>query len=244
MYSTKLSIICLFILVVIQNCYADAISESDLRRAIFEHYDKLVRPVHSASTAIPVTASLYPVAIKEVDVKDHIVKLDTWFYVKWHDEYLTWDPSSYGGLDALRVPSEEVWKPDLTVYHSTPDTYSHPTVHTNVVLYANGTVLWIPPFTVKSRCPIVEDQVTDDHFKCTISVGSWTYDATLLNVHEKEEDVLEMAKPDAWQDTDKDWTLESMTARTEQKHYSCCEEAYPVIRFDLVFKKKEHEHHD
>ncbi|KAG8179118.1 hypothetical protein JTE90_000152 [Oedothorax gibbosus] len=214
MYSSKLlAITCIFVVVFIQNCYADAISESDLRRAIFEHYDKLVRPVKNAATAIPVTASLYPVAIKDVDVKDHIVKLDTWFYVKWHDDYLTWDPSSYGGLEALRVPAEEVWIPDLTVYSGTPDTMTHPTVHTNVVVYANGTVLWVPPFTFKSRCPATENQVTDDHFKCTISVGSWTYDVTLLDLHEKHEDVLEAAKVEAFQDIHHEWTIESMHAK-------------------------------
>ncbi|GFU01156.1 acetylcholine receptor subunit alpha-1-A [Nephila pilipes] len=227
---------CLFIL----TAYADehTKTESDLRRALFEHYDKLVRPVRSVNDVISVEAELAPVGIKDVDVKDKTIKIDTWLYVRWEDQYLRWDPTEYGNLGELSLSASEVWKPDLSVYTATPDTYLLPTVHTNVVIFHNGTVLWVPPFTVKSRCIPSDSPVAEDTFQCTISLGSWTYDVTRVTVKEREQNILEGMGRDSYHDTDEKWNLESMVAHSEQKLYSCCPNAYSLLKFDLLFRKK------
>lgn len=34
----------------------------------------------------------------------------------WHDEYLTWDPEEFGGIEMIKPPAKLVWQPDLTLY--------------------------------------------------------------------------------------------------------------------------------
>ncbi|KAF8793929.1 Neuronal acetylcholine receptor subunit like protein [Argiope bruennichi] len=213
-------------------------TETDLRRALFINYDKLVRPVRHVNDVIPVHVALSPLRIKDVDVKDKTVKLDTWLYVRWEDAYLRWDPSEYGGLDQLSIPADEVWRPDIALYTASPDTSLFPTVLTNVVIFPNGTVLWVPPFTFKSRCPPVENQVTENTFQCIIEMGSWTYDVRRVTVQEREQDVLQGMARETFKDTDEKWTIETMVAHSEQKLYSCCPERYSHVKFDLLLRKK------
>ncbi len=35
----------------------------------------------------------------------------------WTDEFLTWNPSQFGGIKSLHVPADLIWKPDLLVYN-------------------------------------------------------------------------------------------------------------------------------
>jgi len=210
------------------------VSESDLRRFLFEHYDKLVRPVNRTTDKIPVQVNLIPVGIRDVNVKEREIKLDTWLYVRWEDDFMKWD-ADYYGTKQISLPASEVWRPDIAVYTAVSDTSMLPTVLTNVVIFNNGTVLWIPPLTVKSRCPPTELQ-TGDIFQCIITLGSWTYDVTRLDVHEHFTDILPRAE--SFHNTHPKWSLESMTSSTELKKYECCEELYPEVKHDLRLRKR------
>lgn len=32
---------------------------------------------------------------------------------KWVDEFISWDPADYGGLETVRVATKSVWVPDV-----------------------------------------------------------------------------------------------------------------------------------
>ncbi len=36
---------------------------------------------------------------------------------EWHDDKLRWDPSEYGGVGEIYVPSEIIWLPDIILYN-------------------------------------------------------------------------------------------------------------------------------
>ena len=36
---------------------------------------------------------------------------------EWLDYKLAWDPTEYGLVDILYVPSEEIWLPDIVLYN-------------------------------------------------------------------------------------------------------------------------------
>ncbi|CAG7817021.1 unnamed protein product, partial [Allacma fusca] len=36
---------------------------------------------------------------------------------KWTDYKLLWDPTEYGGVEQLYVPSEHIWLPDIVLYN-------------------------------------------------------------------------------------------------------------------------------
>lgn len=36
---------------------------------------------------------------------------------QWLDVNLKWNPDEYGGIRKIRVPSTDIWKPDLVLYN-------------------------------------------------------------------------------------------------------------------------------
>ena len=42
---------------------------------------------------------------------------DEFFLQEWHDDKLRWDPSEYGGVGEIYVPSEIIWLPDIILYN-------------------------------------------------------------------------------------------------------------------------------
>lgn len=38
-------------------------------------------------------------------------------FQQWKDVNLQWDPEDYGGIKKIRVPSTDIWRPDLVLYN-------------------------------------------------------------------------------------------------------------------------------
>lgn len=36
---------------------------------------------------------------------------------QWKDVNLQWNPDDYGGIRKIRIPSTDIWKPDLVLYN-------------------------------------------------------------------------------------------------------------------------------
>lgn len=36
---------------------------------------------------------------------------------QWKDVNLQWNPDDYGGIKKIRVPSTDIWRPDLVLYN-------------------------------------------------------------------------------------------------------------------------------
>ena len=39
-------------------------------------------------------------------------------FQKWTDEYLQWDPSEYGDISTVKLPSDRIWMPDIELYNT------------------------------------------------------------------------------------------------------------------------------
>lgn len=39
------------------------------------------------------------------------------FGQRWTDEMMKWDPAAFGHLESLKLPSDQLWKPDIVVYN-------------------------------------------------------------------------------------------------------------------------------
>lgn len=36
---------------------------------------------------------------------------------QWTDVNLKWNPEDYGGVKQIRIPSDDIWRPDLVLYN-------------------------------------------------------------------------------------------------------------------------------
>lgn len=41
-----------------------------------------------------------------------------WLKQVWNDYKLRWDPKDHGGVKQIRIPSENIWKPDIVLYNT------------------------------------------------------------------------------------------------------------------------------
>jgi hypothetical protein len=51
-----------------------------------------------------------------------------------------------------------------------------------LVVYSNGTVLWVPVVFIKQQCQLDVHNFPMDEQHCKVQIGSWTYDTTEVDV--------------------------------------------------------------
>ncbi|XP_059181173.1 5-hydroxytryptamine receptor 3A-like [Centropristis striata] len=79
----------------------------------------MTRPVknYKRSTRVSLEVLLY--AILDVVEKDQKFIPYVWTVMRWHNEYISWDPNQFCGIDNVSLPMEVLWKPDLTIEEMT-----------------------------------------------------------------------------------------------------------------------------
>ncbi len=99
----------------------------------------------------------------------------------WNDPYLSWDPKDYGGLKTVRIPSSEVFTPDIVLFNNA-DTRVEDKRDALVVIYYDGEILWVPPSIFRSTCAIDIKYFPFDSQNCSMIFGSWTYESDQLDL--------------------------------------------------------------
>jgi len=92
-----------------------------------------------------------------------------------------WVPHDFGNITVLRVSSSEVYIPDIMLYNAA-EFQKEALVKTNVLVYSNGLIMWVPPGTYKSSCRLnLKNWPFDEHL-CFLKFGSWTYDGYIVDI--------------------------------------------------------------
>lgn len=152
-----------------------------LRKKLLKDYDKLALPHRDQNGTTAVEFGLVINGIM-VDETKQVLTLNAWTRMRWQDPRLEWDYKDYGGLKILHMGDHELWQPDLTLYnnadHSETDHYGN--VH--LVVYPEGTVLWVPPSIFQAECPLDLTYWPYDTQKCVLLFGSWTKNGWEIDV--------------------------------------------------------------
>ncbi|XP_069812428.1 neuronal acetylcholine receptor subunit beta-4 isoform X2 [Dendropsophus ebraccatus] len=106
---------------------------------------------------------------------------NVWLNQEWVDYRLTWNSSEYDGIRKLRIPSKQIWLPDIVLYNNADGTYEV-SLFTNAVVQNNGSIAWLPPAIYKSACKIEVKHFPFDQQNCTLKFRSWTYDYTEIDL--------------------------------------------------------------
>ena len=122
--------------------------------------------------------------ILNLNIKDQQLSTNLWYNFLWKDEYLTWDPQVWGGVDTIRVPIDDIWKPDVLLYNSISEAFDT-AYRSNAVIYSNGLVNWIPPAIVQSSCKVNVRYYPFDEQKCDFKFGPWSHDITKLDLQKR-----------------------------------------------------------
>ncbi|CAF1035937.1 unnamed protein product [Rotaria sordida] len=115
-------------------------------------YNRIARPVQNDSDPLPVTINLALQNIIEYDERNEAIVVSGWMTIMWNDYSLRWKPEEFGNIQTLRIPSKQIWTPDILLYNSADENFDI-TMKINAVVQHNGDIQYVPPVLFKSICP-------------------------------------------------------------------------------------------
>ncbi|XP_046982612.1 acetylcholine receptor subunit alpha-like [Schistocerca americana] len=208
---------------------------------LLSNYNKLVRPVVNVSDALTVKIKLKLSQLIDVNLKNQIMTTNLWVEQSWYDYKLQWDPREYGGVEMLHVPSDHIWRPDIVLYNNADGNFEV-TLATKATLNYTGRVEWKPPAIYKSSCEIDVEYFPFDEQTCVMKFGSWTYDGFQVDLRHidevKDSNVVELGVDLSEFYTSVEWDILEVPAVRNEKYYTCCDEPYLDITFNITMRRK------
>nr|CDJ94058.1 Neurotransmitter-gated ion-channel ligand-binding domain containing protein [Haemonchus contortus] len=99
------------------------------------------------------------------DEKNQLVDVNAWLKLSWHDYSLEWNPKDYDGVSDLRFKKSQLWTPDVLLYNSADPQFDS-SFQSNVLVYPDGMVNWIPPGIFRISCRIAVAWFPFDEQEC------------------------------------------------------------------------------
>ena len=162
------------------------LSETDLLTTLFENYKPDVRPHRNLSETIDVRMDIFVMSIDKIDEKRQTFSIRAFLELTWRDDFLSWAPAKYGGVETINVPNTNIWLPDmalLDVYDSLIDLGQK---DGRAVIDYNGTVTIWPYKMYTVGCKIKISRFPFDVQTCKMDFLSWTNPVTTLNINTSE----------------------------------------------------------
>ena len=117
-------------------------NERKLYDDLMKNYNKFVRPVTNDKDTLEVRFSISLVAIEDLIEKEQTLVMHAWLKYMWVDTQLSWDPAKSGDLKEIRLPIDQIWSPDLTLYNSMEKGIYDQADGGLAVVHANGKGTW------------------------------------------------------------------------------------------------------
>ncbi|XP_069948239.1 acetylcholine receptor subunit alpha-like isoform X1 [Cherax quadricarinatus] len=208
---------------------------------LLSNYNKLVRPVINVSDPLVVKIKLKLSQLIDVNLKNQIMTTNLWVEQFWYDYKLKWDPEEYGGVLMLHVPSDHIWRPDIVLYNNADGNFEV-TLSTKATLHFDGLVEWKPPAIYKSSCEIDVEFFPFDEQTCVMKFGSWTYDGFQVDLRHIDEvtnnPIVEIGVDLTEFYMSVEWDILAVPAIRNEKYYTCCNEPYLDITFNITMRRK------
>ncbi|XP_050433293.1 acetylcholine receptor subunit alpha-like [Adelges cooleyi] len=208
---------------------------------LLSNYNKLVRPVINITDPLSVKIKIKLSQLIDINLKNQIMTTNLWVEQYWYDYKLSWNPKEYGGVEGLHVPSEHVWRPDIVLYNNADGNFEV-TLATKAILHYTGRVEWKPPAIYKSSCEIDVEFFPFDEQTCVLKFGSWTYDGFQVDLRHVDEDnksrVVDVGVDLSEFYASVEWDILEVPAIRNEKYYTCCEEPYLDITFNITMRRK------
>ncbi|XP_060602422.1 neuronal acetylcholine receptor subunit alpha-10-like isoform X2 [Ruditapes philippinarum] len=195
---------------------------------------KFGRPVANHTHIVPVWFRLQLIQIVDLDEKNQVLKLNLWTNYKWIDEFLRWDPDDYQGVKEIRIPSDQIWTPDIKLYNYA-DTRLQERRDALCIVSHDGNISWIPQGIYMSTCNIDVTTFPFDKQNCSMKFGSWTHGGSRLNLNFLDGDNKMLT--DDYFVANKAWVVLEAPGQRNTYKYACCEEQFEDLTYTLIFRR-------
>ncbi|XP_075693263.1 5-hydroxytryptamine receptor 3A-like [Rhinoderma darwinii] len=127
-----------------------------------------IRPVIDWREPTIVSVDMTFRAVLQMDEKLQIMTTLMDFEMIWENQFLSWDPEEFCGINRIFIPEGSVWIPDLTISEKTEDD-SLDVLY--MQLYYNGTIRRSTTLKVVTTCPLDLYKFPFDTQKCNLTFG-------------------------------------------------------------------------
>ncbi|XP_034427369.1 5-hydroxytryptamine receptor 3A-like [Hippoglossus hippoglossus] len=131
------------------------------------------RPVKNYKTPTEVHLDLLLYAILEVQEKDQKFVPYVWITMWWSNDFISWDPEEFCGIDYLSIPNELMWKPDITIVEMTERDKAPPSPY--VTITSRGNVEVVNDQVMTSTCRMHIYKFPFDTQSCNLTFKSFIH---------------------------------------------------------------------
>ncbi|CAF4804356.1 unnamed protein product [Rotaria sp. Silwood1] len=179
-------------------------------------YNPIERPVQNDSHTLSVIINLALQHIIDFDGKNEAIVISGWMTMMWNDYSLKWKPEEFGNIETLRIPSTQIWTPDILLYNSADEKFD-PTMKVNAVVQHNGDILYVPPVLFKSICSFDIAGFPFVRINLTAESSKGQLDAYVKSA---------------------EWDLEDFSATNNRTKYDCCPNVYPYVLYTIQIRRR------
>ncbi|XP_072015760.1 neuronal acetylcholine receptor subunit beta-2-like isoform X2 [Amphiura filiformis] len=158
-------------------------------------YNKRQRPINSTTGgAVEVVVAISIQALQGVNERIQMLTIATWLSLEWRDYRLSWEPSEYGGIERISLPTKDIWSPRIVLentYESAESRSANRKLQvpsnddfSRVVVSAHGVILYDTPEVMSSLCSIDVADFPFDVQNCSLDFTNQadTTDLVVLRV--------------------------------------------------------------
>ncbi|KAE9551089.1 hypothetical protein FO519_005704 [Halicephalobus sp. NKZ332] len=205
---------------------------------MLESYDRKAKPTWDNNKPVNVTFSMDLYQILELNEPQQYILLNAWVIERWHDEFLYWSPSEYNNITEIRLPHDSIWIPDTTLYENLVMKDDDSRRLLNAKLTTNITrkaalVELLYPTIYKFSCLLNLRYFPFDVQVCSMTFSSWTYDQKGIDYFQYSSSIgtSNFLENEAWY-------LVKTTIKRKEVKYSCCPNAYTLLKLTLYLRRK------
>ncbi|XP_069775945.1 acetylcholine receptor subunit beta [Narcine bancroftii] len=216
-----------------------SVAENRLLSALFDSYNPMVRPARTVDEKVTVRVGLTLSNLIILNEKSEEMTTNVFLNLAWTDYRLRWDPNQYEGIKDLRIPSSDVWLPDIVLMNNNDGVFEI-TLYVNVLVQHTGAISWLPSAIFRSSCTIRVMYFPFDWQNCTMVFRSYTYDTSEVTLqhaldekgeHEVKEIII---NEDSFTENGQ-WSIEHKPSRTNRRSD---DPSYEDITFYLLIQRQ------
>ncbi|XP_048380206.1 acetylcholine receptor subunit epsilon isoform X1 [Stegostoma tigrinum] len=215
--------------------------EEKLLNTLLANYDKRIRPTKFYGDVIDVTLKLTLTNLISLKEKEETLTTNVWIEIQWKDYRLSWNSSNYAGIDLVRIPSRQVWLPEIVLENNIDGGFEI-AYYSNVLVSDEGSIYWLPPAIYRSACPIAVTYFPFDWQNCSLVFRSQAYNAREINLELSKENgtLIEWIHIDPEDFTENgEWTIKHKPAKRHiNSQFSMDDIEYQEIIFFLIIQRK------
>ena len=142
----------------------------ELYDELMRNYDKRIRPRMRMSDIVNVSISFSVTGILSFDTASQIINIWGYFFIRWTDELMVWNPYLYDGISKMQFPINQIWTPTLLIASSVDGVTEINNDIDKVTCMPNGYMIWAPEGTYKVHCDVNIKYYPFDKQSCEVLV--------------------------------------------------------------------------